>query len=531
MIRTGRIAVGAVVVALVAAACSTTPTTQKGGSAVAFLTTPETMDPARCFNVNCFEALNRIFDSLLSYDPQTAEAKTDGAAAAFKVSDDARTITYTLREGATFHNGEPVNAAAFIRGLSRAAAKETASEVAFQLGGIVGFSDVQEGKKDTLAGVRQGNGELELVIELDSPDPEFALRTGHTVFSPVPQAAIDNPEGFGSQPVGNGPYALTKPWKGSGDIAVDRFKNYKGPVPGSLDSITWRTFENLDTALRAFQGGSLDVTEVPRERIASAPKDFGKAFVSGSTAELVFMFANTEVDETDDPELRKAVSMAFDRQAIIDAVFKGAQVPATSIVPPATAGHRPNVCAYCVFDVEKARTALAAAGGAPADPLVLTYFSGSGHGDWAAAVKAQVEENLPGVKIKLEGVATGPKYGATVTGKAPRFGPGFGVQGWVQDFPTLGNWIYDLFHSKADGSLARYSNAKLDALLDEAKTALDPATRLRKYQEGEDMVLADMPIVPMWYPRTGLLYDTKAFGSFPIDVQTGQPAWERVTAA
>ena len=100
-----------------------------------------------------------------------------------EVSADGKTWTFKIKKGTKFTNGEPVNAEAFIRGWNRVALKKSASDVAYHLGGIAGFEDVQSGKADSLSGLK-ATDEYTLQVKLSTPDFEFDVKTTHTVVSP-----------------------------------------------------------------------------------------------------------------------------------------------------------------------------------------------------------------------------------------------------------------------------------------------------------------------------------------------------------
>ncbi len=525
-----------VALAAVAAACTTaSDQPREGGTATGFLLEPTTLNPVSCGDVTCTEVIQRLFDSLTAYDPTTAQV-IPGAAESWDVSDDGTVLTFQLRAGATFHNGDPVTAEDFVRGLTTAALKETASPVAGQLDGVKGFAPAQRGASDTLTGVHQGADELELVIELSQPNPEFLLRTGHTIFSPIPAGALEAPDDFRESPIGNGPYQMEGTWQHNESITVTRFEGYTGDSPGFLDGVTWRIFTDVETAFLVFQDGGLDATVVPAEQYGEAEATYGEAFVDLATAGNQFLAANTTALPTSDPNFRRAISLAINREDIIDSVFDGQQIPATSIIPPATPGHQSQPCRLCQFDVEEARRFLDLAGGPPDQPIVFTWVGAGTHDKWVEAVQQQLEQNL-GIESRKVIHATGAEIVGFITGVdpvtqkqvRPKLEGGFVVIGWAQDYPTPDNWLFPTLHSEQDGLFTGYSNEEYDELISRAQGTVDPAERLRLQHQAEDIALDELPAIPMWYERTGLVYETGKIDSFVVDVQQGFPAWERIT--
>lgn len=536
--RVIRIFGASLVLALVAAACGggsgggTGGTDGKtGGSAITELGEPDGLTPHLCGTTSCSEPANRIYDSLLEYDWKTAKVVKTGAATDYQVSADATKVTFQLRKGATFHNGEPVTAESFIRSLTLAARKDSASPVSYHLDGIKGLADVAEGKKNNLTGVHQGKDEYELVIELEKPNAEFFLRTGHTVFAPVPKAA-QNADGsfnkdFNEAPIGNGPYKVEGKWQHDVSLKVVKWDGYNGPVKGFLDSIEFKIFDKLDTAFLEFEGGNLDSTPVPPESFENAKQSFPDSYLDQPLATLGYLFAKTTSSPMNNVDFRRAVSMAIDRQEISTTVFQGQRLPAFSLIPPVgVPGYREGVCQYCKFDVAKAKELLAKAGGPKS--FEIAFNSGVGHEDWVAAVAAQLKKNL-NIDVKQVGKTPFPDYLKYVESDAFQ---GMGRLGWAQDYPTLDNWLFPLLDSASvppGSNYAQFRNAEFDAKVAEAQKTLDAKLRLQLQQQAEDIALDQMPIIPIYYGKSARVYNLAKFASFPLDIQSGNPAWEEVS--
>lgn len=534
--RLGKALVVVAVLALLAAACgkaekgATTVSGKEGGSAIAQLGEPDALDPLLGATTSAAEPEQRLFDSLLNYDGKTAALiKTGGAADDFTVSADAKTITFQLRKGATFHNGEPVTAESFVRGLTRVSLKENASEIAYHLTGIKGFDAAQAGTSKSLPGVHQGKDELELVIELDKPNAEFVTRTGHTVYSPVPKAAVDDPKAFNEAPIGNGPYKMVGKWEHNVQLKVERFKEYNGENKGFLDSITWKIYAETSQSYLEFQAATIDTTAVPPEQFEDAAAKYGDAFIDQQSAILTYLLANTTVAPTNNKKFRQALSMAINRDDIIKAVFAGRRVPATTIVPPTTVGHRPGACKYCKFDLAQAKALLAEAGGAPAAPLIQAFNAGAGHEGWNQAVQAQWKANL-GIGTTLTPKQPFGDYIDFLSTDAFLAKPGVGRLGWAQDYPTPDNWLFPLLFSTSGDNHSKYNSPAFDKLVTQSQGTIDADERLKLQQQAEDIALEDMAIIPMWYSQSAQVYNADKFASpFIIDIQYAYPVWELVS--
>lgn len=525
MNRSTRMIAAASILLLTIGACSSktddTGGGGEGGTAVAYLAEPGTLDPGISSQVTENEVLQRVFDPLIHYDPVSADITLDGAAEAYEVAEDGMSVTFQIRE-AEFHNGEPVNAQSFVRALTRVAAKATASPVAYHLDGIKGFGALQSGKADEFAGVRVGENEQELVIEFENPFPEFVIKTGHLIFSPIPEAAEEDLEKFAQEPIGNGPYMMDGPWRRNEGIDVVRFENYNGETAGTLDRIEWKIFSTVEGGYLEFEGETIDTTTVPPEQYAAAAETYGDAFLDVELAAATFL----SFHGIDDINLRRAVSMAIDREEINQAVFNGTRAAASSFIPPANTGFREGACTYCVFDVDAAMEELAQADVPDGFVLEFTYNSGAGHEDWVAAAATQVEENL-GIKTKVvPGSENFDDYLNSIKGIT-----GVYRYGWGQDYPSPENWLAPFFQTGAGDNYSEYSNPDFDRLIDEGRTTLDEDERLAKYAEAEDIVIEEMPGMPMFYSRGAIVYNADRFAQFPLDLQLGVPHWEAVVPA
>jgi oligopeptide transport system substrate-binding protein len=537
------------VLALAAAACGSdgtgdTPKGKVGGNVVAGLGDPGDLDPAYCGTTTCAEPVGLLFDSLLSYNPQTAALEKKGAASDYKLSADATSVTFTLRSGATFHSGEPVTAESFIRAFNRIAVVKkgvTPSELSFHFAGIKGFDDAQAGKATSLVGVKQGANDHELVVELDAPNAEFVIRTGHQAFSPVPKAA-DGADGkpstaFTTKPDGNGPYKIEGEYKREQGLKVARWSGYTGTPKGFLDSVEWKVFvgdQATQNQYLEFQAGTLDSGDVPPEQYADAEAKYGKAFVQQSGPILTYMSANTTNSVTGNAKFRQAVSMAINRADIVKAVFNNQRVPATSIIPPLTFGHREGICDFCEFNLDKAKQLLTESGVDISKLVVqLPFNADGGHATWMAAVQAQLKSNL-GITAKLEPIASFDDY--TGSGKDKFLNSKFLEQpalarlAWAQDYPTPDNWLNPLFVSTSGDNHGKYNNPTVDNLISQAQRTLNNSARLKLQQQAEDAIVKDMPIIPMWYSKSALTYSATKFAApFIVDLQYAYPAWELVS--
>ena len=219
----------------------------KGGSSAGggdnvlsfYLSEPAYIDPYNAQENQGNAVVRACFDGLMTWDWDTNSAVPMCAAEAPTLSDDALTYTFKLREGMKFHNGDAVDAASFKRGWERVASskgvKDTPSDIAYHLAPVAGYDEFHSGSADELSGVVAVD-ELTLQVTLSSPMADWPAVCCHPGLVPVPQAAIDDPDSFLEQPIGNGPFKMDEAWKHNQYINLVKFDDYYGEPPRSTAS-------------------------------------------------------------------------------------------------------------------------------------------------------------------------------------------------------------------------------------------------------------------------------------------------------
>lgn len=534
--RLGFVSLLAVVV-LVGAACQRQPAEKapseqkaKGGTFSVELHEPGQLDPAQSDDSEETIVTRNIFEGLVTYDSTTAATKP-GVATKWEVNSDSTVWTFTLRKDAKFSNGEKVTADSFIRGWNRSTAPPTPegediAPIGYHLADIAGYDD-HHGTDETpgtgkgLTGLK-AKDDYTLEVTLARPDPEFAIKTGHTAFFPLPsQATIDGQKpSFSEFPIGNGQFMLKgpEPWKHDQSITMIPSPNYKGGRnPSLLDEVIFKIYADLDTAYLEWQAGNLDYIRVPPTKTAEARSQYKDRLLEEPTSVLTYMGVTLKKPPMDNKKFRQALSMAINRQEIIKAIFDNSQVEARGIIPPVMPGYRKEgPCQYCKFDPAKAKQLLQESGVKVEGPIVFAFNAGAGHEQWTAAAADQIKTNL-GIDVKLE----------AVTGFSKNFIPrlrkgevtGLFRLGWGMDYPTPQNFLKPLFGTEAIGqdNLSEYSNKAFDDLIAKAATQEDPADRIKTYQQAEDIIVEDLPVLPMWFRISVRLANLQKWGGLQVN--------------
>ena len=197
------------------------------------------------------------------------------------------------------------------------------------------------GPVTTLSGLRIID-DLTFEVELMQADPEFPLRLAYVAYFPLPSVFYDDPAAFDEAPIGNGPFMLAPGTGWEHDVQIQTVKNpdYAGPDPALIDTLTFQIYGSVETAYTEALAGNLDIHDaVPSAFLETYKTDFPDRWGESYTTSInTFYFPAYVADLT--PDVRRALSMAVDKQLITETIFQGARDPAYSVVPPVLAGSR-----------------------------------------------------------------------------------------------------------------------------------------------------------------------------------------------
>lgn len=366
--------------------------TTQTGSVTALGCASDTLIPQDSRETCSGRVLNQLFSGLVEIDPQTNEAELL-VAQSIDVNDTYDEYVITLRDDFVFHDGTPVTAASFVDAWNFGVDPANGFRNADYFQQIEGFDAVMAGEADTLAGVEIVD-DLTINVTLSTPFSPFIQKLSDTSFFPLPAVAYDDIDAFNDAPVGNGRYQMDGVWERDQQIALERFEDWPGDEPGVPDRITFAIYADVATAYLDALDGGIDVMEqVPPERLGDVDDDFGPNVARTPTSALSYLGLPLYRDEFASVELRRALSLAIDRQEIIDVIFDGAQTPARAVIPPVLSAYRDDACDACVFDPEQAQELFETAGGVT-EPLTLYFNSGAGLEESMEAIANQWRQVL-----------------------------------------------------------------------------------------------------------------------------------------
>jgi oligopeptide transport system substrate-binding protein len=478
---------------------------------------PGSLDPARADDPDEIMVVRNVFKGLVDYNPVTA-AVQPASALSWRVGSDARQFTFNLRKTNRFSNGEVVTADSFVRAFNRAASKAVGSPLATQFSNIVGYKDYRDATADNLAGVLALD-EFRLQITLSTPDADFIAKLGQTIFSPIPsEAAISTQKpSFGEHPIGNGTFMVDE-WKHNEAVRLVPNPRWYGAKP-ALGEVTFVLLSDLDLAYDQWQAGNLDWTRVPPAKERQAEAENPSRIIKKSPSTLQYLVAITNLPPTQNVLLRQAISYAIDRRAISQKLSAGLNPPATGLLPPGMPGHRDagtsstGPCFYCTYNPGKARDLLKDSHVPSGTTITIAFPAGLGVDAWATQVAAYIKANL-GLPTRLVSKRPYSDYRTFLAGTPAGL---LGSLSLTMAYPSPENFLRPMLSRGGEANYSRWSNPAYDDFIAEARTERNDVVRIDRYRRAEDLVLANLPVVPLWWRGELRLVNISRFTKLDMD--------------
>lgn len=495
-----------------------------GGEFSVYISEPEHISPpSNVTESGGGEVLNGLYAPLVEVDLETPAALTGDdaptAVAESVESEDNQEFTITLKDGWTMHNGEPLTAQNYVDAWNYGAYGPNANTGAYFFANIEGYDDLQcpegtggEGQPEcTEADIpaTEMSG-LEVVddrtftVRLTEPFSIFPLVLRYSAFHPVPSDFLDDPEQYVEQPVGNGPFMMDGPWQHDELIRVVRYDDYAGE-PAKADAVEYSIYAEVDTAYNDLLAGNLDVMDaIPAAQLDAAEAQFGERFIRQESPVIQFLGFPTYDPAFENPDLRKAFSMAIDREAISTTV-RPDFAPLAGFVPEVIPGALADGCGgNCEYNPEEAARLFEEAGGYEGT-LTLWYNSGADHDPWIEAVSNQLRQNLGIANIEFQSL----DFAEYLPLLQDQGITGPYRLGWIPDYPSPHTYLDSLYSTGASSNYTGYSNPEFDALIAEGEAAEDPEASVEPFQEAERILNEDMPAIPMFVAESTGAYSER----------------------
>ena len=487
---------------------SSTGSVNTAGFTVQYGPNPETLDPALNSAVDGANTIITIFEPLLLINENNEVV--GGQAESWEASEDGLTWTFTMRDGLKWSDGTDLNAKDFEYSFKRMANPDTAAPYAETcLGMIDGFDAAQAGDTDAL-NVKASDDGKTLTIVLSYPCSYFDKMAAFATMSPVQQATVEaNGDSWCTSAetfVSNGPYMITE-WTPSERIVLTKNPNYVGGWDSSKivsDSITLLLLEDSSASFAAYNSGeAVLIKDVPTDEIPSLTKaEDGGDFYVDTILGTYYVSLNLQRDAFKDAKVRKALSLAIDRDYVANTIMQGTYSTADSIVGPGIVdengyfhdnGNAPYISADYEANMAEAKKLLEEAGYPNGEgyPTIEYSTNDSGYHVPLAEYLQQVWGDL-GITLTISKMEWSAFTAARRAGE-------FDVarNGWVMDYNDPSNML-DLFCTSNGNNDGKYSNPEFDAAVDASRVA-DSAEHFAQLHKAEDILMEDMGCLPIAY--------------------------------
>ncbi|WP_026534411.1 peptide ABC transporter substrate-binding protein [Arthrobacter sp. H14] len=506
----------AVVAGLALTGCGGDAESQADGDGAVIITANTTepqnpLVPTSTNEVGGGRVITQLFAGLVSYD---VDGTMQNEVAKSIETEDSQTYDITLEKGWTFTNGEKVTAHSFVDAWNYGALATNAQLSANFFAPIEGYEDVNPSKEGaeptakTMSGLKVVD-DYHFTVTLNQPESDFPLRLGYSAYSPLPQVAFEDMDAFGENPIGNGPYMMDGEgaWEHNRQIRLVKNPDYEGNRTVKNDGLTLRVYTDNEAAYADVQDGALDLIDaVP----ASALKTYTENESIKSYSQPGSVFQSFTIPERlkhfggEEGQLRRhALSMSINRPQIAEAIFQGSVTPATDFTAPTLDGYSDSLEGSDVleYNPEQAKKLWAEANKINewTGTFKLGYNGDDSHKQWVDAVTNQISNTL---EIEAIGAptATFGQFRSLITEREIQYPF---RSGWQGDYPSIGNYLVALYSSDAaDGNGSNdgdYKNEEFDKKVAQAAAADSPEKGIELYQEAEEILLEDLPAIPLWY--------------------------------
>ncbi|QXM06508.1 peptide ABC transporter substrate-binding protein [Crassaminicella indica] len=466
---------------------------------------PKTIDPQLNSASDGGHIINNTFEGLM----RERDGKLEKAMAeSYDVSDDGLTYTFHLRD-AKWSDGKPVRAQDFEYAWKRALDPNLVpepSEYAFQLFYIKGAQDAYEGKGSLDDVAVKAIDDKTLEVTLNAPTAYFLNLTTFYTYMPVRKDMVEkDPKGWARNPeiaVSNGPFKLADYIMGD-RIILEKNENYWKADDVKIDKIEALMIVEQSTALTAYEAGEIDIIDdLPTQEIPRLKAENPTFMIWPEVGTYYYIFNVTKAP-TDDVRVRKALSLAIDRKAIVEKVTKGGQIPATGFTPPGLLdaegkefqkvagdyGIDPNAA-----KVEEAKKLLAEAGypnGEGFPEIEVIYNTSESHKAVAEAIQAMWKENL-GIDVKLAN-----QEWAVFQDTRHQGNFSIARAGWLGDYADPMTML-DLWLSYSGNNDAQWNSPKYDKLIEDSKI-LTGQERFKLLYDAQKLMMDEMIVMPIYY--------------------------------
>lgn len=469
---------------------------------------PKTIDPALNTSANAGNIILNSFEGLVRVDDEVNILP--GVAETWDVSEDGLTYTFNLRKDAKWSDGVGVTANDFKYAWLRALKPETAAEYAYQLHYIKNAEAFANGEVSEEEVGIEVKDDYTLVVTLNNPTTYFLQLCAFATYQPVRQDIIEEyGEAWARSPetyISNGAFKMTE-WKDKESIVLEKNENYWNASQVKLNKVDIRLVSEDTTSYAEFKAGNFDLIEsVPAAEIETAVEtgdatiftEYSTYFLCLNVGNNVEQFSEEAVKALQNPKFREALSLAIDRQAIIDNITKGGQVPAHSFTAPgitlADGSAFDKEYIKTSADVEAAKEALAEAGYPNGEGLPVFNFAINSEGSHEQVAQylqdawKQIGVNVDITKQEFKVFITTRSEGNYMIAR----------HGWAGDYIDPITFL-DMWVTGGGNNNSGYSNPEYDELIAKAKATSNEEEKYELLQQAEEILMTELPVIPLYY--------------------------------
>jgi len=466
---------------------------------------PETLDPALNSAVDGANMLLHNFECLLTVGQDGTIQP--GQAESWESSKDGLTWTFTLRDGLKWSDESPLTAEDFVYSWKRVCDPKTAAPYAETVLGMVeGYEEAAKGNLDALQVKAVDDKTLE--VKLSSPCTFFDSLAAFATLSPVQKGTIEeNGDSWATTAdtyVSNGPFYITE-WEPGSHILMSKNPNYWNADAIKLDAIKFHLIEDINASYSAFQNGELKmIKDVPTEEIASL--EGSEEFKVDTILGTYYLNLNCKKDAFKDPKVRKALSLAIDRDYVANTIMQGTYVPAYNFMGPGWAdpaggefienanGGKPYLSEDYEANLEEAKKLMAEAGYPDGEGFpTIKYSTNDDMYHVPVAEYLQEAWGQLGVKMKVDTVEW-----ASLTPMRRNGEYDAARNGWVADYNDPSNML-DLLFSTNGNNDGKFKSDKYDEQMKISRKTVDPKERSEALHKAEDVLFKEAACVPLAY--------------------------------
>lgn len=462
---------------------------------------PADLDPHVVTGTPEHRVIGALFEGLVAEGPN-GEDTIPAVAERWEVSPDERVYTFYLRKDARWSNGEPLTAHDFVRSYRRLLTPSLAAEYAYKLHGVVGAEEFNRGTLTDFAQTGfKAPDDHTLVITLKRRVPYLLEAMKHYSWFPVHTPTIEKagglarrgtnwtrPENF----VSNGPFVLTS-WQVGQKLVVKRSPTYWDRSNVKLDEVHFYGTENIEAEERMFRSGQLDKTyELPVSKVQVYQTEYPEAYREDPYYAVYFYRFNTTKAPLNDVRVRRALALAIDREAIVKNVTRAGQTPAFQFCPPSA---KFVSRARLTGDLNEARRLLAEAGfpeGRGFPRISVLFNTSENHRTIAEAIQQMWRREL-GIEISL----TNQEWRVYLDAQ-DSLNYEISRSGWIGDYPDPATFM-DMWITGGGNNDTGWASPEYDRLLAASQEAKNDDERFEYYQQMEELLVRELPIVPIYF--------------------------------